>query len=461
MQEPAYELIQTNYEHLKPGDWFLPMTIKNQNQHSLIPGALDKGISGLTVEENLPTAIMAQIKDKIPCLCVPNLRDYLFSMAEKKRQGLDLQSVVIAGSMGKTTVKELVGHILQHSLAEPYHLSPENQNTKISLATQILRLPKGTQTAVFEVGARKPNDFKIPLHILKPSVVALLNIGTAHLGEFGSKENLRKEKLSVLTAKAAHCLVVPADDELILKKALEIQSLQDESTSSKPNPSLICKKKLITFGYGQGSDVQIVAEFPNKTLLNIQGRETHFIHELYSAPAGSLNIAAAVAIARALDIPINKIQESIKSFQGVSRRFQNFLWRGRPAIDDAFNSSPESLAEGLKFIAKLACNKDTLLVLGSMLELGSASIDEHKKAAQLIIRLFDSSKLQLITVGDEAKIIHDEVQKLLNGQIQALHFTTAQQARSGLENLPLNVDLVYFKGSKSTQLQTLFAKTYE
>ena len=191
MVNPPFEIIQTDVSKVQAGDWFLPMTIKEVNQHSLIAEALQKGAIGFTYQENENIGSF-----KVPHFSVPDLRKYLFNLATQRRPILTTEIAVITGSNGKTSVKEILGAILKVSHPKTNFISPANLNTKIALANQILRLPANCAVAGFGMGARRIGDFAVPLSYLQPSVVALLNIGTAHVGEFGSKENLAKEKIS-------------------------------------------------------------------------------------------------------------------------------------------------------------------------------------------------------------------------------------------------------------------------
>lgn len=443
MTDFPVHLIQTDFKRLEPGDWFFPMTLKGVNQHSLLSEAVEKGISGFAFENG-----QAIPPTDRPMVQVSNLREFLFSLAEKKRACLPTTIAVITGSNGKTSVKELIGAILRASSKFSLHVSPENQNTNTALATQILRLPVDTNLAVFEMGANKVGDFAQPLQFLKPNIVALLNIGTAHVGEFGSPESLFQEKISALSSDTAQTLVVASDNALILKKALQT------------------RKRVISFGYVQSASqslchVQIQNESEHSVELSINGQVSTFECG-FQSPARALNVAAAVALGFAFDIPLQQIQKAICEFSGVSRRFQVSQWDGMQAIDDAFNASPESLKAGLELLEKLFSNQRILLVLGSMLELGSASPAKHREAAHLIWNLFGNSiqsrRLSLITVGDEAQIIAEEARELGFSSDQVISFANSQEAKPQILAMKNQFEVVYLKGSKSIGLQEILSR---
>jgi len=364
-----------------------------------------------------------------------DLRTFMFESARRRRGHLQVNVAVITGSAGKTTVKEILGHLLTDAF-----VTPANQNTKLALALQMLRLPANQNLAVFEVGARGQGDFQTPLSYLQPEVVTLLNIGRAHLGEFGSLENLLREKLSPLEFHSVKTLVIPGDDVRIVKRA------RDQN------------KKIITFGVGPVMDIELVRESLEGVYLKIF-KESVFIECPFRGPQKGINIAAAVATAVALGASPQEMTHKLSEFRGVERRFQVFNWQSRLAIDDAFNASPESMREGLRHLLSQTRNMKLLLVLGTMLELGTASEDEHCKLGQYIGTLFHQEISQghvtLVTIGDDAIHISHSAAGLKENQ--RYHFSSAVEAKITVESLAQQSDVVYFKASKGIQLNKIFS----
>lgn len=437
MKPPKLESIQTDCHKILPGDWFLPMTIKDINQHSLIPLALEKGAMGFTAEEGqtLPAGIQGASS------VVPSLREYLFSLAQERRKDLKAQIAVITGSAGKTSIKEILGAILTSWDQENIFISPANQNTKIALATQILRLPVTCKAAAFEMGARRVNDFQIPLSYLQPQVVALANVGTAHVGEFGSLENLRREKQSVLFTPSAKTLICNADDEHVIKAA--------QSTG----------KKVVSFGFTDKANIQVLEDNDFEVTLKIFQEYVNIPCPMMSSAKG-VNIATAVGIAMSLDIPLETIKLALRDFRGVSRRFDVFTWNQTTCIDDAFNASPESMKAGLKKLSQIARDKKILLVLGSMMELGHESERQHRLLANTLREHFshemNTNKLSLVTIGQDIQFLVEE----LNGQSPSpgtiYSFDSTDEACKYIQQIQPEFDFIYAKGSKALQVQKVF-----
>lgn len=428
----------------------------------------------------------------------PKLQSQVFSLAQAHREKLPVQPIVIAGSNGKTSVKEIVGEIFRNWMNDspsPVVVSPENQNTKTALALQILNLNEKASYAVFEVGARKPGDLQMAYGFLAPQVAVLLNIGQAHLGEFGSNENLVHEKLSALDGESLKCLVYLYDDPRIKKTVTSILHSR-ESLQERPEKEL----KVFSFGTHSGSDVQIIeqkivsceshgAESSASTTLNkvktdsveaeshieitfrVRG-EDFVLKTPVIAPQLALNFAAAWATALAFDIPTSIIVNTLQAFKGVSRRFERYRITGREVIDDAFNSSPESLTVGLEMFRALLNStgedrtQKVLLVLGSMLELGNSTEVLHQEMGQTVCRLFGdlivSASAHVVFVGPETQAAAEICRRFLSAkEVENMnlisHFDSLHSAETVCRELFELVDLVYLKGSKSLQIQKLLS----
>ena len=397
---PDVETIQTVAEKINPGDWFFAVTVKGEDGHDKINLALSRGAIAITTELGRTFEIPGGVLHEV----VANPRETLFSRAIAKRSRLSTKIAVIAGSNGKTTVKEMVVSVLKES-GLAFGSSPDNQNTKIGVATTLLRMSLDTQIAVFEVGARHLGDFQVPLEMLKPSLVCLLNVGTAHVGEFGSIENLRREKLSILDAKSAETLVIPQDDPLI---------------------SHYVESKL-------------------QKIVRFSSRQNQFT---YQAPASDLNFAAARAICESLGLSCETVSTGLAKFQGVARRFERIQIGTTCLIDDAFNSSPESARHGLNQVASIFVNKKILLVLGSMLELGQDAVDSHRQVGKFIEDHPILRSATIITIGEDAKEICPA----------APHFCSVEIAYPAVQVALSSFDIVYFKASRSIGFERLIRR---
>lgn len=193
--------------------------------------------------------------------------------------------------------------------------------------------------------------------------------------------------------------------------------------------------------------------------MSIDGKQEEFRCP-YLAPARAVNIAAAVAISLALDVPLDSIRAGLNSFSGVARRFEQLEWGGTPVIDDAFNASPESMEAGLVRLRELFGHQRILLTLGSMLELGDATAVEHARVGRRVFELFGNlardRRASLAVIGIEARSIAEEAIRQGFPPEQVHAFDTAKAAQAPIRDLKRSFDLLYFKGSKSVGLREIF-----
>jgi UDP-N-acetylmuramoyl-tripeptide--D-alanyl-D-alanine ligase len=359
------------------GDWFLPVTVKGQDQHALIPHAIARGAAGIFFE---PGKFHPEAYPNVKVIEVPSVRETLFALALGARKNVKAKVAVVAGSNGKTSVKELLGAALRAEVGpERAHMSPENFNTKIHLASQILKLDPLVKLCAFEVGARHVGDFDIPLTLLQPEVVALLNIGTAHRGEFGGEIPQVQTKLSALGSPATKTVVVPAEDARILQHAQGLGKI------------------VRTFGPGGEYRVE------NGEL---KGEGERYPIPVRNIPAWELNAAAAAALARAMGVSWSSVMKALGEETSAPGRFEVREWQGRVVVDDAFNSAPESLASGLSSFFAQFGDRKIALILGSMLELGPDGDRFHRDAGKAL----RGKEALLITVGEEARALGEEAQ---------------------------------------------------
>jgi UDP-N-acetylmuramoyl-tripeptide--D-alanyl-D-alanine ligase len=421
-------------QDVKPGDWFLPVSAEGKDQHFLIPEALRRGAVGFVYENGRfdPSPFAG-----IPSFGVADLRATLFGLAEENRARLGASVAVVAGSYGKSTVKEMVASIFRAG-AEPgsTHFSPANWNTKPLLAAQMAALGENCRTAVFEMGARRVGDFDVPLAFLKPQLVCLLNIGRAHLGEFGSLAALESTKLSCLHAPSARTLVVPRDHDGIFARAR------------------LLGRRILSFGTHAESDVRLLGESENR--LELAHRSSRLTLELpWQAPGKGLNTAAAAAMALGLGLEWESLKPGLEGFAPLSGRFELRTWRGRLVVDDAYNSSPESLLAGISQFFRMKASNRAVLVLGSMLELGEQSRRIHQELGGSLAA-FQRAGDWLLTVGEGGRILGEAARA--GGWQTARHCDTAEEARAVLVENPSDWSAAYVKGSKSTGLHGLLGE---
>ena len=301
----------------------------------------------------------------------------------------DLRVVALTGSSGKTSTKDLLRVVLSAFAAT---VAPQGSfNNELGLPRTVYEVTVGTRYLVAEMGARGTGHIHYLCGIAPPDVSLFLNVGQAHLSEFGSQEGIAEAKSEILAAlRPDGVAVLNADDSRVMAQA-----------AAAPG-------RVVTFGRAPDADVRITAldlqdGHPVLTLEHA-GQSVRIEPALYGEHQG-FNMAAAVAAAVALGLDFRQAADSLQGVALDSR------WRmevgqsssGVTVINDAYNANPESMAAGLRALAAMGRGRRTWAVLGEMREIGPTSATEHDAIGRLCVRLNIS---RLIAVGPGARPIH-------------------------------------------------------
>ena len=432
---PDISAWSTDTRSITRGEWFVPIVGASYDGHRFIAEALSKGAQGFFYVPDhcadLPQGLLAS---GIP---VRDTLEAFQNIASGWRQSLsNLTLAALTGSSGKTTTKELLGLALKAS--GNTFATQASFNNEVGVPKTLQQLSPDHVYAAVEFGARMPGNIAFLCELGHPNVAGLLNVGSAHLGIFGSFENLLNTKLEIFRNSPSNAILVPfADDRRILEGAL--------STG----------KRILSFGYSKTADVRILdAKWLNATEgmtvdLTYDGKVSHLkftvAHEMLPQ-----NAAAAMAMALACGAPRARIEEGIVRFQGVKGRYQIHTLEHITLIDDTYNANPASVAAGFQTLRKSFPNRDKILILGDMLELGDDSAAEHHRIGILAAQSLSPSLL--VTVGHDAKYIAEGAHSSGMEKSRILSFASVDELlRERLDYASFG-DVVYAKGSNGIRL---------
>lgn len=351
------------------------------------------------------------------CAQDPKLRAELLKQAHKwKSRVADTRIIAITGSYGKTSLKEYLGHCLRGYFGDnSVTTSIANHNTKVSIAAQLLSLDQ-PKFAIFEVGMAKPRDADLPIELLDPEIAIVTKIGRAHLGAFESVESLTKEKLKIFQGPNLKLGILP------------ISALANLETLN-----------LVTSPDAQFRDIGTGAtnHIPSHT-------QSSHKHALTSHPFFFNWNENLIALGEYLGLDISHLLSFQHTFQSPPRRFECIKGISQTRIDDAYNSSPESLRQALSYLFDSLPDLTKLtLVLGPMLELGSNSRQIHQDLGNWIRSKAPQSTL--VTIGPEARFFHPK------DFSTALHFDSIEYAQNDIPKILASAQVVYLKASKAAR----------
>ena len=431
--------VSTDSREIKEGQWYLPLKGEHFDGHKFIGSALKSGAHGFFYERKAPiesqwSAKGVEVED--------TLKAYQ-ALATLLRSVCRVPTVAITGSNGKTTVKEMAFHVL--SKLGPCLKTQANNNNEIGVAKTLLSLTKEHKTALLEFGARHVGDLTELSAIAMPDIRVLLNVGSAHVGEFGSLERLREAKLELLrTGTPSDTLLTCHDDDLLRSAA-----------SSLPG-------KLVTFGYSKEAGVCILGveqqDGRYEVVLRLPGGEEIRVHLSHFHACYPINMAAAAAIGFVAGVPAVGIKAGLESFEGPKGRFHVVQRGGLTVIDDSYNANPESMAAGLKTLKSHYQNRKMVLVLGDMLELGDAEKEAHQDLGRQAAGLLPS---YLVTVGKRSEETHKAAIAAGLEASRAIHCSVVDEAVDKFLLVRDKADLLYVKGSNSIGLSKLVSHSLE
>ena len=402
--------ISTDTRTISKGDFYLPLKGASFDGEKFISQALEKGAIGAfsTTDEGT--------------LKVNNTLEAYLKLANYRRNKLNFKVVAITGSSGKTTTtKELVASALSEKFKT--FKTPLNHNNEIGFCQTIFEAPEDTEVLVLEMGMRGLGEIELLSKYSEPDITIISNVGTAHIGRLGSRENIAKAKCEIVKYQRGNVFIAH-DDELI-KKTVQFDG------------------KKIFYSIG---DVKIIEKTANYSKFEYENN----IYELNVG--GDYNIENALSAINAgleLGMNITEIQKGLKKYKPIEKRWEAINAGGFEIINDSYNANPESMRAFIDTIFEHY--KDYAIVLGDMGELGNEEITYHRELGKYI----NSHKLlnkncKILSVGDLSKNITDEINNCFSK-----HFNSIEKVVLFIKNNLQKSTKLFLKASRSMKFERI------
>jgi UDP-N-acetylmuramoyl-tripeptide--D-alanyl-D-alanine ligase len=317
------------------------------------------------------------------------VEDQLAALARLARAVVDrlpeLAIVGLTGSSGKTTTKDYIGQLLAR--LGPTIAPPGSLNNELGHPYTVLKATTGTRFLVLEMGARGIGHIRHLAEVAPPRIGVVLNIGAAHIGEFGSVEGTARAKGELVEA-------LPADGVAILNADDPLVAAMAPRTAAR----------VVRFGESPEADVRA-----QDVTLDARGRAAYTLngHQVQLGVTGRhqvSNTLAAAAVALQLGMPAADVAAALRGVGIVSARRMDVFERpdGITVIDDSYNANPSSTAAALRALATLGQGRRTVAVLGYMAELGDYDRAGHEDVGRLAAELGVD---RLIAVAEAAPVL--------------------------------------------------------
>ncbi len=356
----------------------------------------------------------------------------LFELARAYRRHLSARVVAITGSGGKTTTKEYTRAVLRAKYR--VHANVGNLNSLVGVPLTVLDADENCEYLVCEVGANHVGEIDALGGLLQPDVAVITNIGDAHVGYFGSRDAIAREKGSLLAHLArGGTAVLPRDDEFFQKLDANVQG------------------RVFSFGRSTAADFRLgnvtFAEGALRFTVNGEPLSLSAVGE-YNA----MNACASFAVGDASGVDAKRMREALASVRPLPGRGRVHQLAGVTIVDESYNASPASVKQSLSMLAALPAQRH-IAVLGDMRELGDETEMLHRSVGKAIGELPID---KLYWIGEQANVVRTtalaakpnlDVESYADVAVMAAAFV--KDARGG--------DVVVVKASRAMKLDEFVA----
>jgi UDP-N-acetylmuramoyl-tripeptide--D-alanyl-D-alanine ligase len=426
--------VVTDSREAAAGSLYVARVGEHADGHDFVPDAAARGAVA---------ALATRPVADLPCVVVDDTQEAFAALArEVVRRAPGLDVVGITGSSGKTSTKDLLGTVLATAGATVAPVG--SYNSEVGVPLTVCRVEPTTRFLVVEMGARGVGHIEYLTRMAPPRVGVVLNVGTAHVGEFGSREAIARAKSELVRALHPSGLaVLNADDPAV-------RAMSDDTVA-----------RVVMGGEAEDADVRATG-----VELDDHGRPSFDLHTTAGERHVALtlvgrhhvgNALAVVATALELGLGLDAVVASLEAATAVSRWRMEVTERpdGVTVVNDAYNANPDSMRAALTALQRIGRGRRTWAVLGTMLELGDEAEALHAEVgAEAVSRGVD----ELLVVGEAARPLAagaDAATRRLGGGTRVRTVPDAESAEVLLRAELAPGDVALFKSSRDAGLRLL------
>lgn len=418
---------------VQPQSLFICIKGERFDGHDFAESAVEEGAVAVMCEKEL------NLPENIAQIIVSDTSKAFLQFANYYRRKFDIPFVGVTGSVGKTTVKDMIHALL--SQKNKTLKTEGNLNNQIGLPRTLMELDKTYDYAVIEMGMNHRGEISTLSLISQVDIAVINNIGTSHIGNLGSKENIMKAKLEILDGmEKSSTLILNGDDELLSKYKNE-------------------EYKVVFFGIDNekaaytAKNIKFEDEYTSYTLCSKQGE---FEIKLPAfGKHGVLNSLAAFSVISELGLDISDYKDGLENFLSTGMREKHVKIGDIMFIEDCYNASPDSVQAAINTL-NAKNNHRKIFVFGDMLELGQMSkqahIDVGIQAAKMDIDM-------VLCLGVYSELTARSAKE--NGVKIAKSFDSKTKLAEYLYDNLQSGDVVTFKASRGIKLEQVAKMVYE
>jgi len=414
--------VSTDSRQAGEGTLFIALTGERFDGHDFAADFFAADGSAAIVSRELP---MTQ-----PQIIVEDTRLALGNLAAVYRAKFTIPFIGITGSAGKTTTRKMIQCVL--STAGPVCATQGNLNNDIGMPKTLLTLANCHRFAVIEMGMNHAGEIRYMTKIAKPDIAVITNIGTAHIGNLGSQQAILRAKMEIFEGLGENgTALLNGDDPRLwaLRGKLPFRTLYygiHNAECDVQAQDVYCGAMGSTFSVrGTGFVVPVAGE-----------------HHVYNA-------LVAVAIGLGYGLPMQNLQEGVRSFKAGDMRQTVIEIGGIRVIEDCYNASAESMLASISVLGNSDFGGRKVAILGNMGELGEFAESEHRRVGDHVVKCGIDL---VITVGDHAALIAEQARA---GGVAALSFDSKEAALEEILHNLQDRDTVLVKASRAAKFEEI------
>ncbi|WP_294427912.1 UDP-N-acetylmuramoyl-tripeptide--D-alanyl-D-alanine ligase [uncultured Treponema sp.] len=448
----CFTSVQTDSRLVVEKSLFVPLIGENQDGHLYVPQALEKGASAVFVSKKTSKNLLEDLKKQ-----AENNKNVAFILVENTMRALQkaaecyvrkfprLIRCAVTGSSGKTTTKEIASSILRQKFS--VIATKGNFNSETGLPLSVFNIRSEHELGLFEMGMNRVNEIGEIAEVFKPNYAIITNIGTAHIGILGSRQNIANEKKKIFN-------YIDSFGSAFIPKTDDFASFLEKGV----------KGKVVKYGIDCDESVKLVVdEGLAGTVFSVDGLLMRL-----SLPGkyNFLNALGAIALAKELGCTAEQIKAGIESLKPLGGR--STIRKGRfTVLEDCYNANPDSMEKALDLCADTKIEGKKIYVLGDMLELGEKSEEEHSRIGEKAV-FADADMIiffgfEMNSAFESAIKIAEKKSSLVDEKISSVRIlyignkdeaAISDTAREILD-FAENGDLILLKGSRGMGLERI------
>ena len=410
------------------GNLYIPIHGANNNGHNYVKQAIENGAKAVLWERKEPNPP----KDVVVIL-VEDTTVALQELARVYRSQLHMKVVGITGSNGKTSTKDILAAVLNTTYRTQKTLG--NFNNEIGVPLTLLSLNEDVEAAVVEMGMENLHELSFLTAMVKPDVAIISNVGTAHLENLQTMENIAKAKVEIVEGLSHGGLFIYNGDQQLLKDAV----------IDKQIPGDI---RIQTFGMQEGNDYQISDILQKREGIKFRINNNEPLYQLdMIGKHQAMNATSAYLAAKALQVSDEKIREGFLQIEKTGLRNELVDFGQCLILNDSYKSNPQSALAALDTMEEFDYDYK-IAVLGDMLELGDTSDMIHYTLGK---DLKNYHLNEVYTIGEMARYICQGAYNNLEG-VKIKHVENKEELLTYLRPFEHTSCMMLIKGSRGMKL---------